>query len=431
MRDHWLPSPGNSQHYVLGNVRIPPALSSLEPGSNGWCEADILIENGNIAAVAPVGKMPADSIEYVDADKGILYSGLVDCHTHLDKAHVTAFADFPPCNLLDAIAAMAENKKSWTAESLSARVEFSLKSAFASGVRAMRSHVDFNPDTSDFIWGVMSEFIQSYTERVDLQLSPLASIVHFDEVEFCRRIYEVAAKQGVLGLFIYDQSDLQNRLTPIFEHANAQGWDIDLHVDEGLDASLDGLNAVAEVTLATRFTGKVLCGHCVALNSYDEERRKRVIDRSLEAGLHFVSLPVTNLYLQGRESNGLPQLRGMTPVGHLSDEGAVVSFGADNVRDGFCAFGEFDPMAVLNLGAQIGHLDEPGRDWAALVTKNPAHSMGLDWQGDITKGAPADLVLFSARTSGELSARGETLRIVIRNGCWLDEKLPDYRELNG
>jgi len=120
----------------------------------------------------------------------------------------------------------------------------------------------------------------------------------------------------------------------------------------------------------------------------------------------------------------------MTPVGHLSDKGAVVSFGADNVRDGFCAFGEFDPMAVLNLGAQIGHLDEPGRDWSAMITTNPSLSMGLDWDGMLVPGAPADLVLFSARSSGELSARGEASRIVIRNGCWLDEELPDYRTLN-
>ena len=415
---------------MLSNARIPPALSPLLPSQNGWCEADILINRGMIERIVPAGKLPASDVETINADNGILFSALVDCHTHLDKAHVAAFADFPPGNLTDAIEAMVENKKTWTAENLTGRVEFSLQSAFASGVRAMRSHVDFSPDMPDFVWDVMRSAVERWKTRIQLQLSPLANIIHFDNSEFCARIYKAASEQGILGLFIYDQNDLITRLTPVFEYADSQGWDIDLHVDEGLDASLDGLIAVAEVTLATKFKGTVLCGHCVALNSYDEERREHVIGRSLEAGLHFVSLPVTNLYLQGRESNGLPQLRGMTPVGHLSQAGAKVSLGADNVRDGFCAFGEFDPIAVLNLGAQIGHLDEPGRDWSALVTKNPALSMGLGWNGEIIDGAPADLVLFSARSSGELSARGDTPRIVIRNGKWLKESLPDYRELN-
>ena len=429
MGDFWLRPPGNDQRYVLSNVRIPPALSSLETGLDGWCEADILISEGKMEFVVAAGNLPVSNAEIIDADNGILLSGLVDCHTHLDKAHVATFADFPPCNLIDAIDAMAENKKTWTAENLATRVAFSLQSAYASGVRAMRSHVDFSPDMPDFVWEVMLAAIGRWKNRIELQLSPLANIIHFEDQNFCQRIYKAAGEQGILGLFIYDQSELIARLTPVFEFADLQGWDIDLHVDEGLDASLDGLIAVAEVTLATKFKGRVLCGHCVALNSYDEARRRHVIGRSLEAGLHFVSLPVTNLYLQGRESNGLPQLRGMTPVGHLGRMGANVSFGADNVRDGFCAFGEFDPMAVLNLGAQIAHLDEPGRDWSALVTKNPALSMGLDWNGEIANGAPADLVLFSARSSGELCARGETVKIVIRNGQWLSEKLPDYRVL--
>lgn len=414
---------------MLTDVRIPPALSDLAPAASGWCEADLLIEAGNISAVEQSGTLDAGGAERIDAGRGILVSGLVDCHTHLDKAHVAAFEDFPPCDLAGAMAAMAENKKTWTPENLRKRVEFSLRTAYAYGVRAMRSHVDFSPETPGFVWPVMCETVAHWRGRLDLQLSPLANIVHFEDPEFRRGIYDAAREQGRIGLFLFDQPDLTLRLTPIFEHASAQGWDIDLHVDEGLDDRLDGLNAVAAVTLATGFKGTVLCGHCVALNTYDEGRRERVVARSLDAGLHFVSLPVTNLYLQGREENGLPQLRGMTPVRYLTEMGAKVSLGADNVRDGFCAVGEFDPIAVLNLGAQVGHLDEAARNWSALITRNPAETMGLDWDGRIVPGAPADLVLFSTRSASELSARGGP-RFVIRGGKWLNEQPPDFRELN-
>jgi len=155
-----------------------------------------------------------------------------------------------------------------------------------------------------------------------------------------------------------------------------------------------------------------------------------VIDRAQTAGLHYVALPSTNLFLQGRVGSGAENMRGMAPVAALARAGANVSFGADNVRDAFCAFGDFDPMAVLNLGAHIGHLAEPARDWAALVTRNPARTMGLAWDGIIAAGAPADLVLFSGRNSGEISARTSPARVVIRAGKWMTSSIPDFRELN-
>ena len=429
--DPRLTPPADPSRYLLANVRIPPALVPMAAGADGWCAADVLIEAGSIAAVEQAGTLAAGGAQRVDADHSILMSGLVDCHVHLDKAHVAAFDTFPPADLSAALAAMAENKKTWTRESLAERVEFSLRSAHAYGVRAMRSHVDFAPPSPAFAWEVMREAVERWKGRIALQLSPLAGIMEFDDADFCNRAFAACREQGVLGLFVYDQPGLAGRLKPLFAVAGSEGWDLDIHVDEGVDVSLDGLNAVAEAALATGFTGRALCGHCVALSSYDAPRRERVVDRALEAGLHFVSLPVTNLYLQGRGADGISGPRGMAPVGYLADRGATVSVGADNVRDGFCAFGEFDPVAVLNLGAQVGHLDEPARDWAGLITVNPAASMRLGWDGRIAPGAPADLVLFSARSSGELSARGGLPRTVIRGGEWLDAEPPDFRELTG
>ena len=42
---------------------------------------------------------------------------------------------------------------------------------------------------------------------------------------------------------------------------------------------------------------------------------------------------------------------------------------------------------------------------ASVVTSNPANTMGLDWDGRITPGAPAELVLLAARNSGEGNLR--------------------------
>ena len=430
MTENWINPPANFENYALSNVRIPPHLCSLPVGNSGWCAADILIENSKVSAVFEAGQYPSIIEQVVDVNQGIVLSGLVDCHTHLDKAHVGAFTNFIPGSLSDAISAMAENKLTWTPVNLNQRVEFSLQTAYANGVRAMRSHVDFSPTGPDFTWDVMIEAAHRWKGKIELQLSPLANIIYFDDNDFCARIYAAAAQEGRVGMFLYNQPDLIPRLTSIFKKAKAAGWDIDLHVDEGLDDQLDGLNSVAKVALATKFQGRILCGHCVALNTYDSKRRERVIAQAVDAELHFVALPTTNLYLQDRNNNVAPQRRGMAPVRSMVEAGAIVSLGADNVRDGFSAFGDFDPITVLNLGAQIGHLHEPARDWSSTITSNPASTMGLDWEGKIETGAPADLVLFTARNSGEMNLSASAQRVVIRQGKWLKNEMPSFNSLS-
>lgn len=429
MRKTFVHPPTDSSRYLLANVAIPPALCALKPSPDGWCHADVLVENGSIKNVFSRTDAPTIAAEHIDAGGSVLISAMVDCHTHLDKAHTAAFHDFPPGDLLSAIAAMSDNKNTWTAESLRNRVEFSLNSAYAYGVRAMRSHVDFMVDAPDFIWEVMTEIREEWKGLIELQLSPLSGINNFQDPEFCKAIQKIANRNGRLGAFLYDQENLTGQLTSVFEKADAEGWDLDFHVDEGLDPALDGLAAVAQVTRDTNFGGRVLCGHCVALSAYSPDRRDRTISSALDAGLHFVALPTSNLYLQSRNRENSPTERGMAPVARLASLKATISLAADNVRDGFCAFGDFDPMAVLGLGAQVAHLHEPARDWCALITTNPATSLRLEWAGKIEAGAPADLVLFSARNGGEMNISNGAERRIIRNGEWIKAQLPAFRDL--
>ncbi|MEP1945026.1 MAG: hypothetical protein ABJJ03_18155, partial [Sulfitobacter sp.] len=230
---------------ILANVALPPALTTLPPSEGGWCRADVVIEGGTIAAVIPTGTPPPETATVFDAKGAILTSALVDCHTHLDKAHVAAFHDFPAGDLMSAIHAMAAYKQSWTADSLRARVEFSLRSAYAYGVRAMRSHVDFSLLNAPFVWQVMTDIQTAWQGRIEVQLSPLAAVEEFSNPEFVTAISAAAQTQGCLGVFIHGQSDMETLLQPVFDLAAAQNWDLDFHVDEGTDPALNGLAAVA------------------------------------------------------------------------------------------------------------------------------------------------------------------------------------------
>ena len=76
------------------------------------------------------------------------------------------------------------------------------------------------------------------------------------------------------------------------------------------------------------------------------------------------------------------------------------------------------------------HLDRPFQDWLSSVTKTPADFMGLVDTGRIGVGMVADFIIFQGRYLSEILSRCQSDRIVIRNGKILEEKLPDYSELD-
>ena len=78
---------------------------------------------------------------------------------------------------------------------------------------------------------------------------------------------------------------------------------------------------------------------------------------------------------------------------------------------------------------EIAHLDHSRNDWVDSFTGTPAGACGFAKQG-LTKGDPADLVIFKAREWTELFARPQSDRIVLRAGRQIDRTLPDYAELD-
>jgi cytosine deaminase len=148
-----------------------------------------------------------------------------------------------------------------------------------------------------------------------------------------------------------------------------------------------------------------------------------------KAGLHVVSLPMCNLYLQDRQAGRTPRRRGITLVHEMKARGINVSFASDNTRDPFYAYGDLDMLEVLRQATRIGHLDHSAPDWVQAVLGNPARACGFA-PPSLAEGAPADLVIFHARNWSELLSRPQSDRIVLRGGVRIDTTLPDYAELD-
>ncbi len=408
---------------LLRNLRVPGCLIGSDAE---LAPVDIRITDGRFAAIRPA--LPPGGAE-VDAGGSIALPGLVDLHTHLDKGHIWPRAGNPDGTHRSAAANVkADREANWSAQDVAARFEFSLRCALAHGTVAIRTHIDSLGEQKDISWPVFEAMRERWAGQIALQgvaLVPLAAFA----TPFADALGDtVAAAGGLLGGSGALEPDAPALIERVFAIAADRDIDIDLHVDETLDPAAHTLRLIAEQTIRRNYQGRVNCGHCCSLAAQDPVQARETVALVAAAGVSVVSLPMVNLYLQGRV-DGTPRARGITLLHELRAAGVRVSVASDNTRDPFYAFGDLDVMEVLREAVRIGHLDLPVGDWPRIVTTNPAAVMGLD-VATLKVGGVADLVVSPARGYSELFARPQTDRLVLRAGRPIDTNPPSYRELD-
>lgn len=405
---------------TLENLKLPASLAGK--GGGGFETISLTIENGRFAA---------GQGQPWDMGGAIVMPCFVDMHTHLDKGHIWPRSPNPDGTFMGALTTvLADREARWSAHDVRARMEFSLRCAYAHGTRAIRTHLDSLPPQAETSFPVFREVREEWAGRIDLQASCLVSIDRVTrDGDFARIAAIVAESGGVLGAVTYPVPDLKARLLDFFAVAKAHGLEADFHVDETTDPTSDTLRVIAETVLETGFDRPVTVGHCCSISNMPDDRADAIIDLVAEAGLNVVSLPMCNMYLQDRVAGRTPRLRGVTMAHELKAAGVNVSFASDNTRDPFYAYGDMDMVEVMREATRIAHLDHCADDWADAFVTNPARAMSLD-PTPFATGAPADLIVFNARSWTELLARPQSDRVVIRGGQQIDRTLPSYSELD-
>ncbi|MEM9901694.1 MAG: cytosine deaminase [Pseudomonadota bacterium] len=403
----------------LLNATVPACLLG-QPG-------DLVLRDISIAE----GRIAESGGATLDLGGAMVFPAFVDMHAHLDKGHIWGRAPNPDGTFLGALGAVrADTEANWSADDVRRRADFSLRCAFAHGTRAIRTHIDSRPPQDDISWPVFRALRADWAGRIDLQGVCLIGIDSFSEHgAFAHTADLVAASGGVLGMVTYPVPELRAHLRAFFRMAEARGLAADFHVDETMDPASETLRAIAETVLETGFAEPVVVGHCCSLSTQDEARALDTLDLVAKAGIHVVSLPMCNLYLQDRHAGRTPRGRGITLVHEMRARGIPVAFASDNTRDPFYAYGDMDMIEVLREATRIGHLDHSREDWASSVLCTPTDACGFAVQ-DIAPGHPADLVICRARSWTELFARPQADRIVLRGGVPIDRTLPDYAELD-
>ena len=424
-----------AERYVLSRARVlgrslPEPMELLD--FDGFAILDILVDKGAIAKIAPAGAVDFGDTPEVDLSGRIALPLFVDVHTHIDKGHIWRRKRNPTGDFPSALAATIEDRSAnWTAADVAARMEFSLRSAYAYGTTALRTHIDSVGAQTRISWPVFAEARERWRGKIELQASPLFSIelacdaAHMADVEAMLD----AHGSGILGAATRMVPELHQGLGFLFDLAERKGWELDFHVDESSDPAARALKVIANMAIERRFPRRILVGHCCSLALHEDDERRKTIDAVARAGISVVSLPMCNMFLQHREAGRAPRWRGVTELHQLKAAGVKVMIASDNTRDPFYAYGDLDMMEVWREGVRILHLDYPFADWAPAVAASPAEAMGLDL-GLLRVGGRADMILTRARDFPELLARPQSDRVVVRNGEASNAAPPDYSELD-
>ncbi len=423
-----------SAPYILANTRLH---GSLTPGhtapadADGFILADIAVSGGKIAAISPHG--PASPPDAIDLAGRIVLPCFVDCHTHIDKGHIWPRKPNPDGSFIGALNATGEDRTArWSAADVARRMDFSLRSAYAHGTKALRTHIDSVPPQEKISWPVFEEMRERWRGRIELQGVCLFGIEDARDAKwFAGLAKRVSAACGVLGTVTYMVPDLEELLDRVFAAAIEHGLDLDFHADETAETAAVSLKKIAEAALRHRFEGKLLAGHCCSLARQPDADVLDTLDKVARAGIAVVSLPMCNLYLQDRRQDGTtPRWRGVTLLHEMKARGIPVAVASDNTRDPFYAYGDLDMLEVYRMATRILHFDHPVGDWPKTVTSTPADIMRLHATGILAPGGPADFVVFKGRNWTELLSRPESDRIVLRDGREIARDMPDYAELD-
>ncbi|MFJ4220405.1 amidohydrolase family protein [Curtobacterium luteum] len=375
---------------------------------------DVAIAAGTVTGIAPARTLTAADDTVLDLDGQLLLTAPADPHAHLDKALSFDRIQPPLGDLGSAIGAWRDHAATMTVEDVADRARTQALAMLAAGTTAVRSHVDVLSGHGE---ATVEEATRGARALVQVRRE-LAGLVDVELVALAGPHAPDDHVEAVLDLgvdlvggapHLADDPDADvDRLLAI---ARRRGTGVDLHADENLDGPLT-IDRYARTVRDWPRDRQYSAGHCVRLGTLDPEHLDRVVADLLAADLGLITLPITNLYLQGWQ-HPVSTPRGLAPLRTLIDAGVRVAAGADNVRDPFNPVGRSDAFETASLLVSAGHLT-PDEAWS-LVTDGARSVMGLPRAG-VAVGARADLLAVDATSLVDAVANAPAGRSVIAHG---------------
>ena len=358
----------------------------------------------SVTPADPASTAAGDDV--IDLDGFMLLTAPAEPHAHLDKALSWDLINPPAGDLERAIESWREYSTGMTVESIADRARSQALAMLRNGTTGIRCHVDMlvGPEP---LRGVTA-LLQVRDELADLMDIELVALAGRDTPD---STVEAALAAGVdlVGGAPHLAPDPSVDLRRLLAIAERRGVGVDLHTEEGLagDPTL-----IEFARIVRDWTVPVSAGHCVRLGTLEPDQLAEVISEVLASNIGIISLPITNLYLQGWE-HPVSTPRGITALRALIDAGVRVAAGADNVRDPFNPVGRSDALETASLLVTAGHLSLA--EAYRAVSDDARSVMGLPRAG-VTVGARAELLAVRGSTLSEVVANGSADRFVIHAG---------------
>ncbi|OYD70254.1 amidohydrolase family protein [Rhodococcus sp. OK302] len=369
---------------------------------------DVHLVDGQVHDVIPAeGRALADGD--LDLTGYLLLTAPAEPHAHLDKALSFDEIRPPPGNLGSAIEAWENHTPSLTVESIAERARQAALLLLGNGTTAVRSHVNLLRGDQP-LRGIQAlvKVRDELSSVMDIQLVAMTPYVVGDDA------VHAALDLGVdfVGGHPHQTPDPSGNLQRLLAIARERRVGVDMHTDEQLNPKMLTLEELAHSVRDWPTTMPVTAGHCVSLGMVAPEVLARVIKSVKKSNIGIVSLPMTNLYLQGWDSP-VAMPRGLTAARPLIDAGVRFAAGADNVRDPYNPLGRSDALETTMLLVAAGHLTV--EEAYKAVSDAARDVMSLPRAG-IKKGLQAELLAIRAGSLEEAVATAPQDRIVLHRG---------------
>ncbi|MEP6297887.1 MAG: amidohydrolase family protein, partial [Ilumatobacter sp.] len=344
-------------------------------------------------------------------------------HAHLDKAFLAEVVHNPTGDLIGAIEAMRRSRHLLTVDETVERAERAARRMAANGYCAVRTHADLTTEHGLTSIEALTEVRRRVADLIDVEIValcgwPVTGPGGADQRQLLRTAMQVGADLvgGVPHLEAHGGSGTIAEATDfLLSVADEYRRPVDLHTDETLDPTADGLDVLASNVLGG-FDLPVTASHCVSLGQRSADDQARTAVRVAEAGISVVALPHTNLFLQGRGHAPMP--RALTAVEALRTAGVNVAAGADNLQDPFNPLGRACPFETAGLMMLTTHVS--ASDAWAMVSNHSARALGRAESpmpaNGLVVGERADLLAVRAGSLREAIAEAPGERRVWRAG---------------
>ncbi|KAF9013511.1 hypothetical protein BDQ17DRAFT_1297204 [Cyathus striatus] len=368
---------GHSGNLILMNARLP--FNDVEKSSQLWT---IHCNNGRITSISPE-EAPSCAISnlmsILDANGSLVIPSLCHSHIHLDKCFILdRCGNLVKGDFQEAMQVTNKAKVDFARDinDLYKRGELVIRGSVECGVTAMRAHVEVDTLVQFSCIDIALKLQDAYKSVCDVQIAAFAQEPLFSRPGEMTPgpnfllLKEAIQREGVtvVGSAPYVEPTIEQaklNIALIFEIATTGSVDhIDFHLDYNLDPDSEPLifevfsqaRKFYSISSVFRHRVHITIGHATRLQLFPPSQWRQLIDAMDELPITLVSLPQSDIYMQGRDMAHMPlgPPRGTLRVPYLVKEyGLQVAMSVNNVENAFTPQGILDPLSLCTFGVAV------------------------------------------------------------------------------